>query len=134
MEDYYLFYKDKTVLVTGGAGAIGSNLTKALASAGAKCVIVLDNFSSSYKWNIPDYPNVMLVEDGGAAAVLLSDVSSLAVQTYDESNAALAASLSGAACDDIRRVAVAITIERSGVTETLRTKLFLRCTMAGAGG
>ena len=74
MEDYYLSYKDKTVLVTGGAGAIGSNLTKALAAAGAKCVIVLDNFSSSYKWNIPDYPNVMLVEGDVSDEITLKRV------------------------------------------------------------
>ena len=46
MPEYHQYYKGKTVLVTGGAGAIGSNLTKGLAECGVKCVIVLDNFSS----------------------------------------------------------------------------------------
>lgn len=55
-------YKGKKVLITGGAGAIGSNLTAAIAKAGAQCVIVLDNLSSSFKWNIPSLPNVMFVE------------------------------------------------------------------------
>ncbi|RLJ05502.1 MAG: nucleotide sugar epimerase [Candidatus Aenigmatarchaeota archaeon] len=56
------YYKGKIVLVTGGAGAIGSNLTRALAKAGAKMVIVLDNLSAGYKWNVPSLPNVMFVE------------------------------------------------------------------------
>jgi len=56
------YYKDKVILATGGAGAIGSNLTRALSEAGAKMVIILDNLSSSYKWNVPSLPNVMFVE------------------------------------------------------------------------
>lgn len=62
MKNYKQHYKGKTVLVTGGAGAIGSNLVRALAKAEAKLVIVLDNLSSSYKWNIPSLPNVLFVE------------------------------------------------------------------------
>lgn len=53
--------KGRTVLVTGGAGAIGSNLTGALASAGAR-VIVLDNLSSAERWNVPSLPSVLFVE------------------------------------------------------------------------
>ncbi len=62
VKEYVETLKDSTVLVTGGAGAIGSNLIKALCEAGAKMVIVLDNLSSAQKWNIPQYPNVMFVE------------------------------------------------------------------------
>ena len=63
IKDYYKdYYKDKVILVTGGAGAIGSNLTRALSEAGARMVIILDNLSSSYKWNVPSLPNVMFVE------------------------------------------------------------------------
>jgi UDP-glucose 4-epimerase len=54
-------YHGKTVLVTGGAGAIGSNLTRALAKIGAQ-VIVLDDLSSSQRWNVPSLPGVMFVE------------------------------------------------------------------------
>lgn len=56
------YYRGKTVLVTGGAGSIGSNLVPALSSAGARLVIVLDNLSSGYTWNIPDAPNVLFVQ------------------------------------------------------------------------
>jgi len=62
MEEIKNYYKDKIILVTGGAGAIGSNLTRALSEAGARMVIILDNLSSSYKWNVPSLPNVMFVE------------------------------------------------------------------------
>jgi len=30
LTDHLSYYKDKTVLITGGAGAIGSNLTRAV--------------------------------------------------------------------------------------------------------
>jgi UDP-glucose 4-epimerase len=59
--NYRPHYENKTVLVTGGAGAIGSNLTRALAGAGAK-VIVYDDLSSAERWNVPSIPNVLFVE------------------------------------------------------------------------
>jgi len=61
MTNYLESYKGKVVLVTGGAGAIGSNLTRALAGAGAQ-VIVLDDLSSAERWNVPSLPGVMFVE------------------------------------------------------------------------
>lgn len=76
--------------------------------------------------------DLMLAVDGQAAAVLQGDVATLSVATFDESNAALAGSLSGATCDAIRRIELTMTLQRSGVAETLRTRLFLRCTMVGA--
>jgi UDP-glucose 4-epimerase len=54
-------YEGRTVLVTGGAGAIGSNLTRRLSELGAKAVIVLDDLSSSSTWNVPSSPNVLFV-------------------------------------------------------------------------
>ena len=62
IENYLAAYRDQTILVTGGAGAIGSNLVRALANAGAKKVIILDNLFSSYAWNIPNLPNVLFVK------------------------------------------------------------------------
>jgi nucleoside-diphosphate-sugar epimerase len=58
--DYLEYYKNKLVLVTGGAGAIGSNLSRKLAELGAT-VIILDNLFSSYIWNVPNLPNVLFI-------------------------------------------------------------------------
>ncbi len=60
--NYLNEYKDKIILVTGGAGAIGSNLVRKLSELEAKMIIVLDDFSSAEKWNIPSLYNVMLAE------------------------------------------------------------------------
>jgi UDP-glucose 4-epimerase len=62
LRDYREFYRQKTILVTGGAGAIGSNLTRALGELGAKLVLVLDDLSSAAKWNVPALSNVLFVE------------------------------------------------------------------------
>src|SRR5665647_1883606 len=61
MTNYKDSYKGRTVLVTGGAGAIGSNLTRTLAGLGAQ-VIILDDLSSAERWNVPSLPGVMFVE------------------------------------------------------------------------
>ena len=62
MEQYLSEYKGKRVLITGGAGCIGSNLTKALLKAGAAKIIVLDDLSAAEKWNIPTAPNVVFIQ------------------------------------------------------------------------
>jgi nucleoside-diphosphate-sugar epimerase len=62
MEDYYSDYDGKTILVTGGAGAIGGNLCRKLSELNAKKVIILDDLSSSYEWNIPKAKNIMLIQ------------------------------------------------------------------------
>jgi len=62
MEDLYSDYDGKTILVTGGAGAIGGNLCRKLSELNAKKVIILDDLSSSYEWNIPKAKNIMFVK------------------------------------------------------------------------
>jgi len=61
MTDYSDFYQDSTILVTGGAGAIGGNLCKELSTFNVKKILILDNLSSSYDWNIPKSPNVVFI-------------------------------------------------------------------------
>ena len=54
------FYKNKKILIIGGAGAVGSTLTHKLTDLGAS-VIVLDNLSSGYTWLLPNNSNMMFV-------------------------------------------------------------------------
>ena len=57
MSDYKFDFKDKSCLVTGGAGFIGSNLSRHLAELGAK-VVVIDNFSTGRKENTIDFEDL----------------------------------------------------------------------------
>jgi prepilin-type N-terminal cleavage/methylation domain-containing protein len=77
--------------------------------------------------------SVMLAVDGGGAAKLLGDVTSFSVRAYDESNNALPLSISGTECDPIRRISIVFTVQRDGISQTLRSRVFLRSTMTGAG-
>jgi len=54
-------YEGKTVLVTGGAGCVGSNLSRKLAELGTEKVIILDDLSSAYEWNIPRGDNIEFI-------------------------------------------------------------------------
>lgn len=74
MEEYKSHIKGKVVLVTGGAGSIGSNLTRTLAELGARTVIVLDDMSAAYDWNIPSLPNVLVVKGSVTDEVALKRV------------------------------------------------------------
>ncbi len=62
MEDIYSEYENKVVLITGGAGCVGSNLSRKISELNAKKVIILDNLSSAYEWNIPKAKNVSFVK------------------------------------------------------------------------
>ena len=55
-------YEGEIVLVTGGAGCVGSNLSRRLAELNAEKVVILDNLSSAYKWNIPKNDNIEFIE------------------------------------------------------------------------
>lgn len=62
MSKYLDAYEGKKVLITGGAGAIGSQLTRKLLDLGAT-VIVLDNLSSGYEWSLPgDADNLLFIQ------------------------------------------------------------------------
>lgn len=52
----------KVILITGGAGAIGSNLSNLLAQDTRNQIIILDNLSSGYVENIQTRSNVKFVQ------------------------------------------------------------------------
>ena len=61
MQEIYETFKGKTVLVTGGAGAIGGTLVRKLNKLKTKKIIVIDNLSSSYEWNLPKGPKIQFI-------------------------------------------------------------------------
>ena len=62
MKDTFAEYDGTTILITGGAGAIGGNLCNKFFELNARKVIILDDLSSAYEWNIPKAKNIMLVK------------------------------------------------------------------------
>jgi UDP-glucose 4-epimerase len=54
-------YSGETVLVTGGAGAIGANLCRRLLGLGAR-VVVVDDLSASRRWNLPEHDALRFIE------------------------------------------------------------------------
>jgi len=64
MKEQFKILKNKTILVTGGAGFIGSNLCETLLQIGAK-VTCLDNFATGHQHNITPFledSNFTLIE------------------------------------------------------------------------
>jgi len=57
-----------TILVTGGAGYIGSHMIHALIEAG-EGVVVLDNLSTGFRWAIPNDVALVIGETGDEALV-----------------------------------------------------------------
>lgn len=74
---------------------------------------------------------LMLTESGGTARPIMNSVSAFSIAVYNESNAAITLPVSGSATQAIRRIQIQVTNSRETVSETLRTRVFLRATMAG---
>jgi nucleoside-diphosphate-sugar epimerase len=54
-------YTGQRLLITGGAGCIGSNLVRILLEAEPEQVTIIDDLSSSFEWNIPQSPRVVFI-------------------------------------------------------------------------
>lgn len=76
---------------------------------------------------------VTLTTESVAATALAVNITAFSVQCFDESNAALASTLNGSALNAVRRVRITLTGSSNGITETVRSKVFLRSMMTGAG-
>src|SRR5947208_9836433 len=55
-----------TILVTGGAGYIGSHMVHALVDAGER-VIVVDNLATGFAWAVPKGATLVVAESGDQA-------------------------------------------------------------------
>ncbi len=55
-----------TILVTGGAGYIGSHMTLALLDAG-ESVVVLDDLSTGFRWAVPEQVPLIIGDFGDEA-------------------------------------------------------------------
>lgn len=66
--------RDRAVLVTGGAGFIGSNLVRAALEQGASRVVVIDNLLSAERVNVPAEKQVEFVEGSIADDAILATV------------------------------------------------------------
>lgn len=61
-EPYRNEFEGKKILITGGSGAVGNNLTRRFSDYGAEKVIVLDDLSSGYEWLLPERDNIEFIE------------------------------------------------------------------------
>jgi prepilin-type N-terminal cleavage/methylation domain-containing protein len=77
--------------------------------------------------------NLMLTETGLGANLLQADISGLTLKYYGSDGSELATPMSGAGCQPIRRISIELTLSRDGVSERIRTKVFIRSTMRGGG-
>ena len=62
---------------------------------------------------------------------LLSDVTAFSIQTYDQDDGALPLTCTGGDCDKVRRVELDVTVSRQAISESLKSKVYLRSSMSG---
>ena len=115
-----------------GASGIAPDIDSVTQVGSADAIVWRDSGGDAYSLT-KSGSDIELAVDGGAAQVLISDVTTFDVSIFKEDNSAIAGDVSGTSCDDIRRITLDATVSRNGITQSLRSKLFLRSTMEGGG-
>lgn len=77
--------------------------------------------------------NLLFSGSAKASAIIATNISSLTIQTYDGANTAISASPTAAEIATIRRIQVTLVATSGGMTETLRTTVYIRCMALGSG-
>lgn len=77
--------------------------------------------------------NLQVTGDAKSNSIVATNMTALTIQTYDGSNAALPASPSAGQIATIRRIQITITATNGGLTETLRSKMYIRSMSLGSG-
>lgn len=62
MDELHQVFREATIIITGGGGAIGSNLTKQLTQYDVEEIVIVDNFSSGYQWLLPDHEDITIIQ------------------------------------------------------------------------
>lgn len=70
--------------------------------------------------------SLVLTTAADGAATLQTDAADFAIVAYDQNGAVLTLPLSGTACHAVQRIEISLTCTRAGVSQTLRTRVFLR--------
>jgi prepilin-type N-terminal cleavage/methylation domain-containing protein len=76
--------------------------------------------------------DLVWVNAGAPGVRLLAGVSGFTLACFDGTNTPMSATLTGAECAPVRRVAVTITLTRDGRSDSVRTRVFLRGFVAGS--
>ncbi|MHC4127985.1 MAG: type II secretion system protein [Planctomycetota bacterium] len=119
----------RKIELDSGASGVAPNIV----GVGDTYVAWQDSDADNYSFTLSGGA-LFLQIDGVGGSTLLTDVSAVTVKAFNEDNTEIALPLAGAACDPVRRISVDITLTRNGVSESQRSKVFIRSTMSGAEG
>ncbi|MHC4216883.1 MAG: prepilin-type N-terminal cleavage/methylation domain-containing protein [Planctomycetota bacterium] len=118
----------RKIELDSGAGGVAPNIVGVDTNYVAWQDSAADNYAVTF------FAGDVNLQVASVTGKLHTDVSAMTVKAFDQNDVELVGPLAGAACDDIRRISVEITLQRNGVSESLRGKVFIRSTMSGAEG
>ena len=117
----------RTIEIQPGATPIAPDINAATASS------LSFNAGSSPRALALDGTNLRLTGQLGSDATLAGNMSSFIVQCFDGANVPLPSVPSPSELAAARRIQITLVGSSGGVSETLRTKVFIRCMACGSG-